>query len=142
MEDLNKLFDFVKVMFNNKNKFANVSKYVKKKHHFMINRFFSIRYPTQAQRLNYVGINGANVVESWFLVAKQYKNIPKWIFTKTKKANKQEKTSSYKPSSQAINLYKQRYELGDKEFKELEYFFKEDLYNELKQIEEQINVYG
>ena len=141
MLDENKLFDFVKIMFNNQNQFYEIKPSVKKKHHFMINRFFSIKYPTQAQHLNHVGINGAGVVESWFLVAKQFSKIPGWIFTKTKKSKKQ-KESKYQPSDEAINLYKQRYELGDKEFKELEYFFKEDLYEELKQIEEQINVYG
>lgn len=141
MLDENKLFDFVKIMFNDKNRFSQINSNIKKKHHFMINRFFSIKYPTQAQFLNKVGINGTGVVDSWFLVAKQFKGIPKWIFTKTKKAKKQKENDNYQPSSKAISIYMDRYEIGKREFEDLKYFFKDDVYNELKQIEEQINVY-
>jgi hypothetical protein len=48
MLDETKLFDFVKIMFTKPNEYRNIKNHAKKRHHFMINRFFAIKYPSNA----------------------------------------------------------------------------------------------
>ena len=57
MLDETKLFDFVKIMFTKRDSYANVKESSKKRHHFMINRFMSIKFPANAQLFNFNGIN-------------------------------------------------------------------------------------
>ena len=87
MLDETKLFDFVKIMFTKPDQYSNIKNHSKKRHHFMINRFFAIKYPSNANMFNVNGINGGNVVESWSMVAKRFKGVPGWFYTKTKKAS-------------------------------------------------------
>ena len=140
MLDETKLFDFVKIMFTKRSQFENIKKHTKKRHHFMINRFFAIKYPTNANAFNLNGINGGNVVESWSMVARRFKGVPGWFYTKTKKAPKKQ-VDKYTPSETAIELYLSKNEIGTREFNELKQFAKVDLFNDLKKIEEQIDVY-
>lgn len=140
MLDETKLFDFVKIMFTKPAKYKELKNHSKKRHHFMINRFFAIKYPNNAQLFNFNGINGANVVESWSVVASRFKSVPGWFYTKTKKSPKN-KVDKYTPSEQALRIYMDKNEIGSREIEDLKLFFKEDLYTDLKKIEEQINVY-
>lgn len=107
----------------------------------MINRFFAIKFPSNANMFNHNGINGAAVVESWSLVAMRFKAVPGWWYTKTKKAASTIK-DKYTPGEDAIKIYMQKNEIGMREFKELELFAKESLYADLKKIEEQVDVYS
>ena len=140
MLDDTKLFDFVKIMFTKPQLYNNIKTHTKKRHHFMINRFFAIKYPTNANAFNLNGINGGNVVESWSMVARRFKSVPGWFYTKTKKAPKKQ-VDKYTPSETAIDLYLSKNEIGMREFNELKQFAKVDLFNDLKKIEEQIDVY-
>jgi hypothetical protein len=107
----------------------------------MINRFFAIKYPANANEFNVNGINGASVVDCWSMVASRFKSVPGWFYTKTKKAAKQ-KPDKYIPSEEAVQLYLDKNEIGKREYQELITFAKDQLYSDLKKIEEQINVYG
>lgn len=140
MLDETKLFDFVKIMFTKRDQFDKIKNHNKKRHHFMINRFFAIKFPNNSNLFNLNGINGAAVVESWSLVAMRFKSVPGWWYTKTKKAKTTIK-DKYSPSEQATQIYMHKNEIGTREFKELELFAKESLYSDLKKIEEQIDVY-
>jgi len=141
MLDETKLFDFVKIMFTRPADYKKVKQINKKRHHFMINRFFSIKYPANAQLFNVNGINGGNVVESWSIVASRFKSVPGWSYTKTKKApaNKQDK---YIPDPVAVQLFMEKNEIGKREFEELKTFAKDQLYDDLQKIEKQIDVYS
>ena len=141
MLDETKLFDFVKIMFTKPNQYKNVKNFNKKRHHFMINRFMSIKYPSNAQMFNINGINGGNVVECWATVASRFKSVPGWFYTKTKKAAKN-KADKYIPSERAVTIYMDRNEIGSREFNELKLFAKDHLFADLKKIEEQIQVYA
>ena len=141
MLDETKLFDFVKIMFTKRNQYGKIKQHNKKRHHFMINRFFSIKYPSNAQMFNVNGINGGNVVDSWSMVASTFKSVPGWFYTKTKKAKKNE-VDKYTPDDRAIELYMNKNEIGNREFNELKLFAKEQLFTDLKKIEEQIDVYN
>lgn len=141
MLDETKLFDFVKIMFTKRADYNKLKQHSKKRHHFMINRFFAIKYPANANEFNYNGINGASVVDCWSMVAGRFKSVPAWFYTKTKKSAK-EKPDKYIPSEEAIQLYLDKNEIGKREYGELLEFAKVELYSDLKKIEEQINVYG
>ena len=141
MLDETKLFDFVKIMFTKPAHYKKIKQHNKKRHHFMINRFMSIKYPANAQMFNINGINGGNVVDSWSMVASRFKSVPRWFYTKTKKAKKNV-ADKYNPSDRAIELYMNKNEIGNREFDELKLFVKDQLYADLKKIEEQIDVYN
>ena len=95
MLDETKLFDFVKIMFTRPSDYKKIKHVNKKRHHFMINRFFSIKYPMNAQAFNINGIDSGNVVECWSLVASRFKSVPGWIYTKTKRAAKNERINIF-----------------------------------------------
>ena len=61
----------------------------------MINRFMAIKYPANANMFNVNGISGANVVESWAMVAQRFKSVPGWFYTKTKKSAAKNKADKY-----------------------------------------------
>jgi hypothetical protein len=142
MLDETKLFDFIKIMFTKQNDYKKITNHNKKRHHFMINRFFAIQYPANAQFFNKNGINPIAVIDSWSLVAARFKSVPAWIYTKTKKAEKEVTSKSkYIPSEEAISFFMERNEIGKREFKELEKFAKEDLYLTLQKLEDSMQVY-
>ena len=142
MLDETKLFDFVKIMFTKPKDYAATKQHNKKRHHFMINRFFAIKYPENAQMFNYNGINGGQVVDMWSMVARRFTTVPGWIYTKTKKAKEAPKTKEeYIPTDDAINVYMNKYDIGKREFEEMKRFAPTELYNELRSIDKSIQVY-
>lgn len=142
MLDETKLFDFIKIMFTKPGEYKKIKNHNKKRHHFMINRFFAIKFPANAQLFNHNGINPIAVIDSWSLVASRFKGVPGWIYTKTKKSTKSSKKSSeYIPSDEAIKFFIDKNEIGKREYKELEKFAKAELYTQLQSIEKSIKVY-
>lgn len=142
MLDETKLFDFIKIMFTRPGDYDKITNHNKKRHHFMINRFFAIQYPANASLFNLNGINPNAVIDSWSLVARRFSRVPAWIYTKTKKSETSKKEKSkYIPSDKAISFFMEKNEIGKREFKELETFAKEELYSSLKQIEDPMQVY-
>ena len=107
----------------------------------MIQRFFSIKFPANAQLFNKNGINGASVIDCWSLVAQRFTSVPAWVYTKTKASSSTKEKSEYIPSEEAIELFIRKNEIGKREFAELKSFAKNDLYVELKKIEASIKVY-
>lgn len=142
MLDETKLFDFIKIMFTKPGTYDKITNHNKKRHQFMVNRFFAIQYPANANLFNLNGINPVAVLDSWSLVARRFSRVPVWIYTKTKKSTKETKEKSkYIPSEKAITFFMEKNEIGKREFKELEMFAKEELYRSLKTIEDSMQVY-
>ena len=142
MLDETKLFDFVKIMFTKQKDYHNVKNHNKKRHHFMINRFFAIKFPANAQLFNVNGINPIAVIDSWAMVATRFKGVPGWIYTKTKKSPKSKADKSkYIPSNEAVKIFIDKNEIGMREFKELEKFAQTELYTALQSIEKSMQVY-
>jgi hypothetical protein len=134
------LFDLVKVIFEQNNKYENLKSYDKIKHNFMLNRFMSIQYPIQAQMFNRLGISSLGVSDSWRRVGRQYKRTPGWIFTKLKKNQKNQKL--YTPSPEALTLFLQINQIGEREYKEALQFNPESVIDSLKSIEKQLTSSG
>tara|TARA_R110002096_G_scaffold331577_2_gene525610 strand:- start:1967 stop:2293 length:327 start_codon:yes stop_codon:yes gene_type:complete len=108
----------------------------------MINRFFAIKFPANAQLFNVNGINPIAVIDSWSLVASRFRAVPRWIYTKTKKSAKVKvNKSKYIPSDEVIKFFIDKNEIGMREFKELETFAPNELHTTLKAIEKSIQVY-
>jgi hypothetical protein len=142
MLDETKLFDFIKILFTKPKVYNTISNRNKKRHQFMINRFFAIKYPANANLFNINGINGAAVIDSWSMVASRFRSVPGWIYTKTKKAKKiAKKKNEYIPKDATISLFMHKNEIGKREFAELEQFAKLELYDTLKKLEESMEMY-
>lgn len=142
MLDETKLFDFIKIMFTKPKEYKAIKQHNKKRHSFMINRFFAIKYPENANAFNLNGISGGHVVDAWSLLARRFTSVPGWIYTKTSKAKKAESTKEkYIPTDKAVEIYMAKYEIGNREFKELQKFASGALNAELQAIEKSIQVY-
>jgi NACalpha-BTF3-like transcription factor len=131
------LFDYVKVLFEQGKKYEELKPYDKTKNAFMLNRFMSIQYPSQAQHFNQLGINSIGVADSWRMVGRQFKRVPGWIFTKVKKSEKQ-KEKEYRPNEEILELWMKLNEIGEREYKEALRFSRDEVVESLKKLEKQV----
>jgi len=117
------LFDILKAFFNKKN-WEDVSKQDKARNFFMINRIMSISFPLQANALNNTKIDPVPVIDYWKeTLNTKYKAPPGWFFTATKK---KEKSIDFVPDEEVTEFIKSKYEISNREIKELgKYFPKE-----------------
>lgn len=108
------LFEYRNVIFD-KEKFSKVEDSIRKKHYFMLLRFFSIRYPVEASQLSQVPYNiGTKVIHS--VLSRSYTGrLPAWVYTKgnTSKEDKKDPLSSI--SKEAKDLYAQKIEADTKD---------------------------
>lgn len=140
-KDPSKLFDFIHIMFNDKKEYDELNNYQKSRHQFMVNRFFSIKYPTHANIFNKLGINPAAVVDCWHMVASNYKRTPGWIFTKVRKSEK-EKAKEYIPSAEVLEKYLHVNQIGMREYKEAIKFNPIEIKKVLQSLEKQMMTHG
>ncbi len=131
------LFSFVKIFFTDSNTYSQLKRYDKSKNRFMINRFMSINYPTMAQKLNRVGTDAANVVDSWYMIAQRYTRVPGWIYTKLSKQTKVD-NKVYDPDPEALKIYLNKYQIGQRDYKLALKFNAEAIMKEIDYIEKQI----
>ena len=142
MLDETKLFDFIKIMFTKPKQYKAIKQHNKKRHFFMINRFFALKYPDNANAFNINGIDGSYVVDAWSMLARRFTSVPFWIYTKTKKAKKVTPSKNqYIPKEETIEVYLKKYEIGLREFNEMQKFAPAELKAELQSIEKSMQVY-
>jgi hypothetical protein len=132
-----KLFDFIKIFFGENPEYYKLKKYDKGKNRFMINRFMSINYPTQAEMLNLNGTDPAHIVESWHLVARNFKRTPGWMYTKVRKAEPKP-GDGFVPSDETVKFYMNKFKISYKDFETCVKFNKAELYNELEELEKEM----
>ncbi len=134
------LFDFVKAIFTySKSKFGEIPDNIKKRHFFMTQRIISINFPEQTNSFNLLNIDQVSVMNFWNMVmSRKYSGTPKWAFdySKTVKTATEAKKKEIKHSAEIIKLYKEKYELDEKQYNEIVNFFPDDLSAELKIIEQ------
>ena len=130
------LFDYIKVIFDSKPTYEDLSTYDKTKNSFMLNRFMSIRYPIQANLFNTLGTNSVGAADSWRRVTSQFKRTPDWIFTKVKKSQSKQK-ESYVPSDEAVSMFMSINQIGRREFQECLKYNKETTISYLKILEKE-----
>ena len=126
-----KLFDLIDSMWDD-GKWEKISESDKRTHYFMIQRFMSIMYIDETSRMNLQQINYARVVDFWREVMKRrYKSKPQFLFTKTKKLEK-EKEKKIAVDDQVISFYMKHNELDKRDFDMLFKMFPDALNDELK----------
>lgn len=129
-----KLFDLIDSMWDD-TKWEKISESDKRTHYFMIQRFMSIMYIDETSRMNLEQINYARVVDFWREVMKRrYKSKPQFLFTKTKKLEK-EKEKKIVVDEQVISFYMKHNELDRRDFDMLFKMFPDALNDELKMYE-------
>lgn len=105
----------------------------KSKNFFMINRVMSINFPLQANSFNNIKIQPEKVVDFWkVFINHYYKKSPSWIWTKTQK---QEKEKEFEYKEEVINFIKEKYQISEREIKELKQFFPSKFMSFYKDIE-------
>lgn len=129
-----KLFDLIDSMWDD-TKWEKISESDKRTHYFMIQRFMSIVYIDETSRMNLEQINYARVVDFWREVMKRrYKSKPQFLFTKTKKLEK-EKEKKIAVDEAVIDFYMKHNELDRRDFDILFKMFPDALNDELKMYE-------
>jgi len=81
--------DVANALFTNKQNWTSITDEDKEKYFFIFNRYFSKKYPEQAQLLNLKSINKVSAFDTWyyFMINKPY---PKWFWSKSEKSEKGE----------------------------------------------------
>lgn len=126
-----KLFDLIDSMWDDA-KWEKITESDKRTHYFMIQRFMSIMYIDETSRMNLEQINYARVVDFWREVMKRrYKSKPQFLFTKTKKLEK-EKEKKIAVDEQVISFYMKHNELDRRDFDMLFKMSPDALNDELK----------
>lgn len=135
------LFEFMKVMITDPKRYSQLKASEKGRHFFMVQRFMSIKFPTTAQQLNRVGMNGSAVMDLWQKIAIRFNNrVPGWIYTKTKKVDSTE-TKSFKPNAEAATVWMQRNGLTERDLKDAIRFNPDEMKKVISSIEKQIKMY-
>ena len=130
------LFDLVKIMFTNSTEFNKLKSIEKARHAFLINRFFSIKYPSTAQSLNFNGANPTTSVDLWQLVASKYGRVPGWIYTKTKKT---EKEKEWYPDKELVSIYLNAHKITETDLKQMIKFNPSEVKAIFDKLKKQIN---
>lgn len=131
------LFDFIKVIFTNTSEFSVTTSGEKRKHYFMCQRRFAIQFPMQANALQHLKINQAAVIDFWQnFLRKQYKYVPKWMYTKGIKKTQEIKEKKLTISNEVIKEYCKYFKVDPKTIKDALEFFPNDMLKELKEFEQ------
>lgn len=136
------LFDYVNMLFKNPVEFTSLKPYNKGRNFFMMNRFFSMGFPVQAQMFNHVRINPAEASQYWCdSLSKMYRSTPGWIFSTLKriKNTKTEKKSEQRVDDETVLAYCKRYDYSKKDIEDAMNFYPTQMRDELIQFENQLN---
>jgi len=134
------LFDFINALFN-KEKYAAIPDSEKKSKFFMTQRFISIKYPLQAQQFNMNGINQVVVMDFWASwLSNSYNRPPKWLYTKSIKKKKVDKTDKIATAlgrikTTTVDFYLKLRKLDRRDYDFLQTIDPEGLLGELKTLE-------
>lgn len=132
MADKNDLFEVIGSIFTDKQKFSEYSNLTLDRNSFMINRMMAIQYPLQANALNVLNANSADIVKSWnIFLPQQYRN-PSFIYTKGSKKAQEDKTKKAQmPKKSEIIDYCLTYNISYKTVMSAMQFYREEMIKEI-----------
>lgn len=132
MAEKNDLFEVIGSIFTDKQKFSEYSNLTLDRNSFMINRMMAIQYPLQANALNVLNANGADIAKSWnIFLPQQYKN-PSFIYTKGSKKAQEDKTKKAQmPKKSEIIDYCLTYNISYKTVMNAMQFYREEMIEEI-----------
>lgn len=128
---MNNPFEIIKAFHSQE--WDNLKDRDKSRNFFMINRICAVNFPLQANAFNHIKIQPEKAVDFWkVFISHHYKKSPQWIWTKTLKGEKEEEK---KYDETILNFIKEKYEVSDREIKELIRFFPKKFSTFYKEIE-------
>jgi hypothetical protein len=130
-------YHFLEMLFTNRAFYKEVTAKQKSDNFFMINRILSIEFPLMANKLNVNGIDPVTAVDAWyyFIAAKNYKSMPRWVWTKFSSAHKKEKSKVFLIDKKIIKYFLTKNQISERELNEMIEFCEKDLLEELKFLE-------
>lgn len=113
----------------------------KQRNFFIINRRLAIKFPIQALKLSFNGINPIYAIDSWYqitskIASKEMKK-PKWLWLKI---NKEKEEKKFKISEEVKEFYINDNQISDKEFYTALKFNQSEMLTELKKIEKHLEL--
>jgi len=132
------LFDIVKNIFSTNDKvWKSVGRIDKSRNFFMVNRIMSIQFPLQANQFNKLKVVPAPVVDWWRdTLSHRFSKPPVWIYTKTKKVEKQEE-SQIKESPEVEAFIRDKYKVTRRDLLQIKEFYPDRYQAWLSDIAEQ-----
>jgi hypothetical protein len=136
-----KLFDFIKILFSTSDKYEKLTKYERGKNRFLVQRFMAINFPVAANMLNWNGTDPTYVNDSFRLVGKQFKMVPKWMYTRVRQSTKN--IVDFQPKETTLSFYLNKNESTLRDYNEVLKSPRKDLMlNELKDLEKLLDDNG
>ena len=132
------LFDIVKNIFSTNDKnWKSVGRIDKSRNFFMVNRIMSIQFPIQANQFNKLKVTPPPVVDWWRdTLSHRFSKPPVWIYTKTKKVEKQEE-AQIKESPEVEAFIRDKYEVTRRDLLQIKEFYPDRYQAWLSDIAEQ-----
>jgi hypothetical protein len=136
------LFDIVKLIFSNKeSEWKTVGRNDKSKNFFMINRIMGINFPVQANQFNKLKVTPAPVVDWWRdTLSPRFTRTPQWIFTKTKKNGKSEKSDEKKNFEVIEDFIRTKYSVSCRDLETLKKFYPDRYQKWMEDVAEQTGI--
>lgn len=131
-----KLFDYIKVLFGTDAQWDKLTNYDKSKNDFMTRRFMSIKFPIQANIFNQLKTDPVGQAESWRLIGSKFNRVPSFIYTKTKKT---QKNKTWEPDPAAKAEYLKINQIGNREFQEALLFNPDEVRKSIEILEKQMS---
>lgn len=132
------LFDIVKNIFSTNDKnWKSVGRIDKSRNFFMVNRIMSIQFPIQANQFNKLKVTPPPVVDWWRdTLSHRFSKPPVWIYTKTKKVEKQEE-EQIKESPEVEAFIRDKYKVTRRDLLQIKEFYPDRYQTWLSDIAEQ-----
>jgi hypothetical protein len=132
------LFDIVKNIFSTNDKnWKSVGRIDKSRNFFMVNRIMSIQFPIQANQFNKLKVTPPPVVDWWRdTLSHRFSKPPVWIYTKTKKVEKQEE-EQIKESPEVEAFIRDKYKVTRRDLLQIKEFYPDRYQAWLSDIAEQ-----
>lgn len=133
-EPKNKSNFYIDLLFKDQRKFSDLPTYEKGKNFFIMQRFFSIKYPEIANALNISKINPGWAVQVWAnTLGRIYNKTPYWIFStlKSVKYKKENKNELY--SDELVEMYCKNHMMSRRDFDSMAEYCKETVEEELSE---------
>lgn len=107
------LFEFIRVIFEDPQRYKKLKPYEKSKFFFMLNRYMAITYPMQANMFNMLNVDPVAATDYWQRnMSKLFRKMPNWIYVKTAKDKTAKKNY---PSDEAIKMYLNKMEMSKRD---------------------------
>lgn len=120
------LLDVANAMLKDKKNWSKISDKEKEDNFFIINRFFSKKYPEKSKLLNNKLINKVSAMDTWyiFMLDKPY---PKWFWSKSDKKSKSDNISESE-----INFLLEEYSINSSDLELLMKYYPDIVNEEIK----------